>query len=288
MTETQGLKFRMQMIEEAFDVHEYDEETGERCCTADQPCTTRRGITKVYEDAKAKLAGGGVDVPTAQRSAGSGNGSAPKPSNQASEKQIEFIKSLAGRANLDKLGKIVRGTVEAAIEGRPVTKRSASTAIDNLSAIASRPASEKQIEFIKSLAASKGVEVDTENMGAKQASAKIDELKTLADAPKTKVANRPELEDGMYQTGDDIFKVQHAVNGSGRQYAKKLVNYGNNEFGFEFAPGMVGKLKAENRMTREQAEEFGKLYGTCCVCGRTLTDEKSIERGVGPVCNGKV
>lgn len=38
------------------------------------------------------------------------------------------------------------------------------------------------------------------------------------------------------------------------------------------------------RMSYAEAQEFGQLYGTCAVCGRTLTNETSIDRGIGPVC----
>ena len=33
---------------------------------------------------------------------------------------------------------------------------------------------------------------------------------------------------------------------------------------------------------------YGRLFGLCCVCGRALDDEKSIEAGIGPVCAKKV
>lgn len=34
-------------------------------------------------------------------------------------------------------------------------------------------------------------------------------------------------------------------------------------------------------------KEIGLLTGNCCVCGRTLTAEGSIEDGIGPICAGK-
>lgn len=96
--------------------------------------------------------------------------------------------------------------------------------------------------------------------------------------------------EGMYRTSDGtIFKVQKAVNGSGRLYAKRLIapnSYAQNAR-FEYAPGAVFDLTVDDRMTLEQAREFGALYGTCCVCGRTLTNEVSIERGIGPICEGR-
>jgi hypothetical protein len=98
------------------------------------------------------------------------------------------------------------------------------------------------------------------------------------------------IEAGMYQLADGaIYKVQLAVHGSGHLYAKRLVP---GEFGekasFEYEAGAIRKLTAADRMSLEAAKAFGALYGTCCVCGRTLTDERSIEAGIGPVCSGRL
>ena len=35
------------------------------------------------------------------------------------------------------------------------------------------------------------------------------------------------------------------------------------------------------------AVRYGRLMGSCACCGRTLTDPKSVERGIGPICAGK-
>lgn len=94
------------------------------------------------------------------------------------------------------------------------------------------------------------------------------------------------LEDGMYRVDGVVYKVQHAVHGSGRQYAKRLTQYGN-DWTFEYAAGAIRKLRPEHRMTLDEAREFGALYGVCCRCGTTLTDEESIARGIGPVCAEK-
>jgi hypothetical protein len=37
----------------------------------------------------------------------------------------------------------------------------------------------------------------------------------------------------------------------------------------------------------EASLRYGRLLGSCGVCGRTLTDETSRERGIGPVCADK-
>lgn len=102
----------------------------------------------------------------------------------------------------------------------------------------------------------------------------------FVDAPP--VAEVTPAEEGMYKLGDRIFKVQRAIHGSGHHYAKELINGS-----FVFVGGMVRKLNSSHRMTLEQAKEYGDLYGICCRCGRELTDEASIARGLGPYCATK-
>lgn len=154
-------------------------------------------------------------------------------------------------------------------------------------------ATEKQINFLSRLLVERGLFVSDEELGQltkKEASARIDALLQTPRAPK--VVREPEITDGMYrnpQTGE-IYKVQIAVHGSGKLYAKKLMVEGEGhdaDVWFEYAPGMVNRLKVEWKMTLEEAKAFGALYGSCCVCGRTLTNEESIEAGIGPICAGK-
>ena len=97
-------------------------------------------------------------------------------------------------------------------------------------------------------------------------------------------------EAGMYKQGDVIYKVQKAVHGSGNLYAKKLVvsTIGESfDVSFVYAPGAINRLSAEDKLSLEDAKAFGAVYGSCCVCGRTLTDENSIAAGIGPVCAAK-
>lgn len=110
--------------------------------------------------------------------------------------------------------------------------------------------------------------------------AKISELRQTA----------PEIEDGMYILDEAIYKVQHAVHGSGRQYAKRLIPplAEGERAEFIYVPGAVRKLRPEHRMTVEQAKEWGALYGTCVRCGRVLTREDSIERMMGRICAEKI
>lgn len=106
--------------------------------------------------------------------------------------------------------------------------------------------------------------------------------------------------EGMHRLDGVIYKVQRAVHGSGRLYAKELVTTDTTCGGcetcdgedlclrtdvrFEYASGMIRRLSEATRLTLEEAKAFGALYGACCVCGKTLTNEDSIEAGIGPVC----
>jgi hypothetical protein len=101
----------------------------------------------------------------------------------------------------------------------------------------------------------------------------------------------PVTEDGMYRLGETVYKVQIAVHGSGKLYAKRLVHQSDDTWRFVFESGAIRKLGAADKMTLEEAKAFGKLYEVCCVCGATLTDDSpggSIEQGIGPICAGKV
>lgn len=110
------------------------------------------------------------------------------------------------------------------------------------------------------------------------------------------------LEIGMYQltnaeTGEiTIYKVKFNKH-STYKYAEKLSitggHYGDKPKGkFVFAPGIINKLTSNDKMTEEQAKAFhdatklkyGQDYGFCCVCGKLLTNKKSIDAGIGPKC----
>jgi len=137
------------------------------------------------------------------------------------------------------------------------------------------------------------IRVMAKTMDRKQFSEGIDrliavrnEVRTAARAKTTEVDQDGESLEGMHKIGDRIFKVQVAVHGSGNLYAKELVRDGD-RWTFEYARGAMRSLSASSKMSLAEAKEFGALYGTCCVCGRTLTNETSIEEGIGPVCGGR-
>lgn len=129
----------------------------------------------------------------------------------------------------------------------------------------------------------------------------IDTMLRLPEHPAAVTARREAeklhaVTEGMYRLPNgDIYKVQKAIHGSGQLYAKKLVKLEEPttvrgqeaHYAFEMARGAIKALRPEYRMTREDAKEFGDLYGCCCRCGTVLTDEKSRDLGLGPVCAEK-
>lgn len=124
---------------------------------------------------------------------------------------------------------------------------------------------------------------------------------------------REPLEPGMYKRDDAIYKVQLSRT-SKRPYAKQVKlweacenhvapddrerywmpcpNCGRDDgaagVSFDYAPEAIKRLALIHRMSLDEAKALGCLYGTCIVCGRTLSDEKSIAAGIGPVCAKRV
>lgn len=164
-------------------------------------------------------------------------------------------------------------------------------------------ATEKQIEFINNLKVQRDLTAQddlgtrlievarklwaTNAFSKEAASATIEGLKGLPYVQK-RSETPSDVPEGMHRVDGVIYKVQRSPE-SGRVYAKRLVDSGVAEVGwkFEYAAGAIRRLSEDTLMTLEEAKEFGHLYGVCCVCGRTLTNEASIEAGIGPICSGK-
>lgn len=120
-------------------------------------------------------------------------------------------------------------------------------------------------------------------------------LDVLFKAPsKVVVTTKPAIRPGMYWHGEDIVKVQMNREGT-RMYGQtwrlfdkpeptaRGLKYGT----FDYTPGILGKLDPERRMTLEEAQAMGVQFHFCCVCGIELTNDTSIDLGIGPVCRSK-
>lgn len=160
----------------------------------------------------------------------------------------------------------------------------------------SNTATAKQIDFINGLKADREfdpavIETATalwraEAFDTQAASVTINALLASPRIKRIPAPSDPDLQ-GMHKIGDLIVKVQRAIHGSGNLYAKALVQDEEGDWFFEYRPGLIREVSNQTKLTLEQAREWGALYGTCAVCGATLTNETSIEAGIGPVCRRK-
>lgn len=101
------------------------------------------------------------------------------------------------------------------------------------------------------------------------------------------IAKPEALENGYYLIDGGIFKVRPTKDGE-RQYGMRLSVF-NGRGKWEYEQGAMRLIREQGvKLTVEEAAAFGHLHGLCAVCGRTLTDPKSVERGIGPVCAGKL
>lgn len=94
---------------------------------------------------------------------------------------------------------------------------------------------------------------------------------------------KPELPgEGYWMTpaGDRVFKVQENLNGSGL-YAKIL---DGEQWKYLSGGRITMSTLGVVPLTEARASQYGQLYGQCMICGRKLTDEESIARGIGPIC----
>lgn len=316
MTETTAVHYWCGDCDGKFDTREaretHQDETGHGVRRRNQgsPVSTLPPVGQVEQSAPLPRGMGNNTVGTSQ--SGPTNITAP------SEAQTKFIKTLLAERVGVEAAEAIRAHLNAQAKAGRLSKSVASKAIEDLLAITAstpEPASDKQINYLLRLCAERPMWADVENMhedivrslSKKDAAAKITEALAVPveQAVKTTVRNAQgqdvELEDGIYRDGEGhIFKVYHTVHGQNVQVAKQLmildepytkVVRGKDvtvkaEFEYIGKRGLRG-LTPEMMLTFEQAVEFGAVYGVCCNCSATLTDEKSIKDGIGPVCAKK-
>ncbi len=238
----------------------------------------------------------------------------------ASEKQTRYIGFLMESRDLTNVNSDafrVRLDVEELrrqVAANEVNKRAASDIIDRLlscpektapaaaaPAPTGRPASEKQIAFIRKLVGEKmlsGEDVDKilaglDRLSTKGASATIEKLLALPTATPREIKTNFQVEAGVYVNSDGkTFRV-YLGQQSGRLLAALAVEYvdedGHAKARFEYQGQADRYVTATSRkLTIEEAARFGKATGTCIVCARRLDVPESVDRGIGPVCYAKM
>ncbi len=86
-------------------------------------------------------------------------------------------------------------------------------------------------------------------------------------------------EPGIYQVGDDIYRVKKSRS-TGYLYAEK---HDGKSFDYDLGRGAMRIIKASHLMTTEQAKAFGMRWGMC-VNGHPLSDRTSRYFGYGECC----
>lgn len=94
----------------------------------------------------------------------------------------------------------------------------------------------------------------------------------------------PVTEVGMYRNGGNIYRVRWNRAGTALYALRFVPEATTKSERLAYETGAIKRLSANDRLTVQEAEEIGALYGICCVCGAELTDAKSVQRGIGPVC----
>lgn len=161
------------------------------------------------------------------------------------------------------------------------------------------PASERQVSYLSDLLAQRewptylpmtredaSQRVAEGTLDGRTASSLIDALR---GAPKVATNSVASLSVGMYRTADGTFYRVHESRESGRLYAKRMVwDLTEPKPRFEYDRGAIYTLTSADRLSLSDARAWGVETGVCCVCGAFLTDSKSVARGIGPICEGKV
>lgn len=149
----------------------------------------------------------------------------------------------------------------------------------------SKPASEKQVAFLSTLLTER-VHTESVNLDALTSAEASALIGSLMNSPRKSGGSFERVtKEGVYQTADgEIYRVQTSRQ-SGNLYAKRLDIF---DGGFIYEQGAIRKLRPSDRLGVEQAKALGVQYGFCVVCGLLLTDPKSVEQGIGPICIKRV
>ncbi len=177
------------------------------------------------------------------------------------------------------------------------------------------PATRPQIDYVKDLLDQKELPLENSTLDELKAKAEtlskagaskwIETLKTLPrkhSAMQTKGGStstiKSDVPEGRYAvTGDDgstdFYKVDRPTEGrwAGYIFVKLGLGGPHGDPRWERIPlrnvqTILNKIAADG--PKKAMLRYGRELGHCGHCGRTLTNPESIERGIGPVCAGKM
>lgn len=111
--------------------------------------------------------------------------------------------------------------------------------------------------------------------------------KSPVELLKIAAAKLPNVEHARYMVNSTVYQVDKPTAGKWSGYTFCKAGVGRHAQKMTFAQ----QLRALEAIAADPAKAFisyGKQFGVCGVCGRELTNPESIERGIGPVCWGRI
>lgn len=240
------------MAREALEIHDAG------CCTPGNRCWMGEGLERIVSSTRSTVVM--VPMTDAPLSRGNGNGTGRgRVADTATDKQMSYIGSMLAElesAPADFPGIASHNMLRAAlVAGESFTKRQASVLIEKL----------------------KG---DTAIVRAQRASAP----KPVVRPVTPNVPVKPVTE-GMYELDGSVYRVK--MSGAGRLYAMLLV-ITDGEGSFEYAQGVIRRIRPEHRMSLERASELSVRYHFCVRCAKELTKKSSVAQGMGDTCASKM
>lgn len=171
---------------------------------------------------------------------------------------------------------------------------------------APKPSTDKQRDYIKSLAADRSIDESQaafiasdafSKITMQQASRIIGELQKLPrvnnNAPRdTKSEALPDVPEGRYAVEIDgvlkFYVIDKPTDGRWAGFTFVAVQASDDKYPIKSFASKLAILKLIAVNPREASERYGKELGACGICGRTLTDEESRANGIGPICAAKM
>lgn len=229
------------------------------CCTPGARCWMAEGLERIANSEKSTVV---MDAaPERPMPRGNGNSTSGRPvASAATDRQVAFLRSLVTQlegAPADYPGNTTRDLVAKVLEsGETLNKRQASELIENLKG---------HVDTLRKIRA--------------------EEIRINRAAQHTAAPAARPVTEGMYELDGIVYRAK--MSGAGRLYAMRLV-ITDGEGSFEYAPGIINRLRAEHRMTLARASELSVRYHFCVRCAKELTKKSSIAQGMGDVCASKI
>lgn len=160
-------------------------------------------------------------------------------------------------------------------------------------------ATEKQVAFIESLMAERVIDQEGRDRAAEMLAAGLTAeqasrwIERLLELPRAAKQDAPNVPAGRYAIpgGDGklrFYKVDRPEDGRWAGWVFVKVQAGDDLWPVKDKAQRAEILRQIGEDPREASLTYGREIGACGICGRTLTDPESRERGIGPVCAGEI